>query len=104
MIGFGGGGGGVVGPAPQFPWLKDDEGDEGGRSGGEGNNEFVNPDTSQMNGVANTGGGGWWRFFTNGFLVEVGVDGRVVVATSRFLNSNTSMTLISDTLQISSTL
>ena len=30
---------------------EDDEGDEGGRSGGEGNNEFVNPDTSQMNGV-----------------------------------------------------
>ena len=37
------------------------------------------------------------------FLVEVGIDGRVVVATSRFLNSNTSMTLISDTFTASST-
>ena len=102
-VGFGGGGGAGRGPHPQSPGGEGGEGDEGGRSGGEGNNEFVNPDTSQMNGVANTGGGGGGSASSQPVAGGAGADGRVVVATSRFLNSNTSMTLISDTFTASST-
>ena len=52
---------------------EDDEGDEGGRSGGEGNNEFVNPDTSQMNGVDKHR---WWMMVGSGFFKSVsGGDG-----------------------------
>ena len=67
------------------------EGDEGGISGGE---------IGSKNAVANTGGGGGGGALTTG---GDGADGRVIVATSRFLNSNTSMTLISDTFTASST-
>ena len=87
-IGFAGGGGAGY-PGGQVG--EGGEGDEGGRSGG---------DTNGGDGVANTGGGGG-----SGGIGEAGngADGRVVVATSRFLNSNTSMTLISDTFTASST-
>ena len=67
------------------------EGDEGGISGGE---------IGSKNAVANTGGGGGGGAVSEG---GDGADGRVVVATSRFLNNNTSMTLISDTFTASST-
>jgi len=67
------------------------EGDEGGISGGE---------IGSKNAVANTGGGGGGGALSEG---GDGADGRVVVATSRFLNSNASMTLISDTFTASST-
>jgi hypothetical protein len=67
------------------------EGDEGGISGGE---------IGSKNAVANTGGGGGGGALSEG---GDGADGRVVVATSRFLNNNTSMTLISDTFTASST-
>ena len=67
------------------------EGDEGGMSGGE---------IGSKNAVANTGGGGGGGAVSEG---GDGADGRVVVATSRFLNNNTSMTLISDTFTASST-
>ena len=56
-----------------------------------------------MNGVANTGGGGGGSASSQPVAGGAGADGRVVVATSRFLNSNTSMTLISDTFTASST-
>lgn len=101
-VGFGGGGGAGRGPHPQSPGGEGGEGDEGGRSGGEGNNEFVNPDTSQMNGVANTGGGGGGSASTQPVTGGTGADGRVVVATSQFLDNNTSMTLISDTFTAAS--
>ena len=52
------------------------------------------------NAVANTGGGGGGGALSEG---GDGADGRVVVATSRTLVSNTSMTLISDTFTASST-
>ena len=67
------------------------EGDEGGISGGE---------IGSKNAVANTGGGGGGGALSEG---GDGADGRVVVATSRTLVSNTSMTLISDTFTASST-
>ena len=67
------------------------EGDEGGMSGGE---------IGSKNAVANTGGGGGGGALSEG---GDGADGRVVVATSRTLVSNTSMTLISDTFTASST-
>ena len=102
-VGFGGGGGAGRGPHPQSPGGEGGEGDEGGRSGGEGNNEFVNPDTSQMNGVANTGGGGGGSASSQPVSGGTGADGRVVVATSQFLDINTSMTLISDTFTANST-
>ena len=81
-VGFAGGG---AGGYPGGQAGEGGEGDEGGRSGG---------DTSGGDGVANTGGGGG-----SGGIVEAGTgaDGRVVVATSRHLVTNTSMTLISDT-------
>ena len=87
-IGFAGGGGAGY-PGGQVG--EGGEGDEGGRSGG---------DTNGGDGVANTGGGGG-----SGGIGEAGngADGRVVVATSRFLNSNTSMTLISDTFTANTT-
>ena len=88
-IGFAGGGG--AGYSMPQGGGEGGEGDEGGRSGGE---------ISSKVGVANTGGGGGGGALTTG---GDGADGRVVVATSQFLNSNTSMTLISDTFTASST-
>ena len=90
-VGFGGGGGAGAGPHPQSPGGEGGEGDEGGRSGGDG---------SGGDAVANTGGGG-----AGGHPGEAGdgADGRVIVATSQFLNSNTSMTLISDTFTANAT-
>tara|TARA_E500000331_G_scaffold356727_1_gene415954 strand:+ start:1951 stop:3540 length:1590 start_codon:yes stop_codon:yes gene_type:complete len=96
-VGFGGGGGAGRGPHSNSPGGEGGEGDEGGRSGGEGNNEYVNPDTSQMNGVANTGGGGGGSASSQPVTGGDGADGRVVVATTRFLNAQASTTLISDT-------
>ena len=84
----GGGGAGYSYPAGAG---EGGEGDEGGISGGE---------IGSKNAVANTGGGGGGGAVSEG---GDGADGRVVVATSRFLNSNTSMTLISDTFTASST-
>ena len=88
-IGFAGGGG--AGYAYPQGAGEGGEGDEGGISGGE---------IGSKNAVANTGGGGGGGALTTG---GDGADGRVIVATSRFLNSNTSMTLISDTFTASST-
>tara|TARA_B100000519_G_C14237212_1_gene435353 strand:+ start:570 stop:2204 length:1635 start_codon:yes stop_codon:yes gene_type:complete len=84
----GGGGAGYSYPAGAG---EGGEGDEGGISGGE---------IGSKNAVANTGGGGGGGALSEG---GDGADGRVVVATSRFLNSNASMTLISDTFTASST-
>ena len=84
----GGGGAGYSYPAGAG---EGGEGDEGGISGGE---------IGSKNAVANTGGGGGGGAVSEG---GDGADGRVVVATSRFLNNNTSMTLISDTFTASST-
>ena len=84
----GGGGAGYSYPAGAG---EGGEGDEGGISGGE---------IGSKNAVANTGGGGGGGALSEG---GDGADGRVVVATSRFLNNNTSMTLISDTFTASST-
>jgi len=67
------------------------EGDEGGISGGE---------IGSKNAVANTGGGGGGGSTSEG---GDGADGRVVVATSRTLVSNTSMTLVSDTFTAATT-
>ena len=85
----GGGGAGYAYPAGAG---EGGEGDEGGISGGEIG--------SPKNAVANTGGGGGGGALTTG---GDGADGRVIVATSRFLNSNTSMTLISDTFTANAT-
>ena len=84
----GGGGAGYSYPAGAG---EGGEGDEGGTSGGE---------IGSKNAVANTGGGGGGGALSEG---GDGADGRVVVATSRTLVSNTSMTLISDTFTASST-
>ena len=84
----GGGGAGYSYPAGAG---EGGEGDEGGMSGGE---------IGSKNAVANTGGGGGGGALSEG---GDGADGRVVVATSRTLVSNTSMTLISDTFTASST-
>ena len=84
----GGGGAGYSYPAGAG---EGGEGDEGGISGGE---------IGSKNAVANTGGGGGGGALSEG---GDGADGRVVVATSRTLVSNTSMTLISDTFTASST-
>ena len=67
------------------------EGDEGGISGGE---------IGSKNAVANTGGGGGGGATSEG---GDGADGRVVVATTRTLVSNTSMTLVSDTFTAATT-
>ena len=88
-IGFAGGGG--AGYSMPNGGGEGGEGDEGGRSGGE---------ISSKVGVANTGGGGGGGALSEG---GDGADGRVVVATSQFLNSNTSMTLISDTFTANAT-
>ena len=84
-------GGGAAGglPAAQ-PSIEGGEGDEGGRSGGD------------PNGLAttNSGGGGGGTYTSTG---KPGGDGRVVVALSRTLTTNTSMTLISDTFTANST-
>ena len=72
------------------PTVEGGEGDEGGRSGGDFNGL----------GVANTGGGGGGTFTSTG---KAGADGRVVVALSRTLVTNTSMTLISDIFTANST-
>jgi len=82
-IGFAGGG--AAGYSAPTGAGEGGEGDEGGRSGGE---------ISSKVGVANTGGGGGGGSVSEG---GDGADGRVVVATSRHLVTNTSMTLISDT-------
>ena len=76
-------------PAAQ-PSIEGGEGDEGGRSGGD------------PNGLAttNSGGGGGGTYTSTG---KPGGDGRVVVALSRTLTTNTSMTLISDTFTANST-
>ena len=50
-----------------------------------------------MNGVANTGGGGGGSASSQPVTGGDGADGRVVVATTRFLNAQASTTLISDT-------
>ena len=77
-------GGGAAGSYPSAqPTVEGGEGDEGGRSGGDFNGL----------GVANTGGGGGGTYTSTG---KDGADGRVVVALSRTLVTNTSMTLISD--------
>ena len=77
-------GGGAAGSYPSAqPTVEGGEGDEGGRSGGDPNGL----------GVANTGGGGGGTYTSTG---KAGADGRVVVALSRTLVTNTSMTLISD--------
>ena len=88
-IGFAGGGG--AGYSMPNGGGEGGEGDEGGRSGGE---------ISSKVGVANTGGGGGGGALSEG---GDGADGRVVVATSQFLNNNTSMTLISDTFTANAT-
>ena len=84
-------GGGAAGglPAAQ-PSIEGGEGDEGGRSGGD------------PNGLAttNSGGGGGGTYTSTG---KPGADGRVIVALSRTLTTNTSMTLISDTFTANST-
>ena len=84
-------GGGAAGSYPTAqPSVEGGEGDEGGRSGGDPNGLAV----------ANTGGGGGGTYTSTG---KPGADGRVVVATSRTLTTNTSMTLISDTFTANST-
>lgn len=92
----GGGGASDGGTHPQYEFGLGGSGDEGGLSGGPGS-PYPGDGTD---GVANTGGGGGGAYPGEG---GDGADGRVVVATSRFLNSNTSMTLISDTFTANST-
>ena len=88
-VGFAGGGAAGTWPTVQ-PSAEGGSGDEGGRSGGDPNGLAV----------ASTGGGGGGTYSSTG---KPGADGRVVVATSRTLVNNTSMTLISDTFTANST-
>ena len=88
-VAFSGGGAAGSWPTAQ-PSVEGGEGDEGGRSGGDPNGTAV----------ANTGGGGGGTYSSTG---KPGADGRVVVATSRTLVTNTSMTLISDTFTANTT-
>jgi len=88
-VAFAGGGAAGTWPTVQ-PSAEGGSGDEGGRSGGDPNGLAV----------ASTGGGGGGTYSSTG---KSGADGRVVVATSRTLVTNTSMTLISDTFTANDT-
>ena len=92
----GGGGASDGGTNPQYEFGLGGSGDEGGLSGGPGSPYPGNG----TDGVANTGGGGGGAYPGEG---GDGADGRVIVATSRTLTTNTSMTLISDTFTANAT-
>ena len=92
----GGGGASDGGTNPQYEFGLGGSGDEGGLSGGPGSPYPGNG----TDGVANTGGGGGGAYPGEG---GDGADGRVIVATSRTLTTNTSITLISDTFTANAT-
>ena len=92
----GGGGASDGGTNPQYEFGLGGSGDEGGLSGGPGS-PFPGNGTD---GVVNTGGGGGGAYPGEG---GDGADGRVIIATTRTLTSNSSMTLISDTFTANTT-